>query len=45
MFIGDRVFDAQGRSYGFLGLYELEILGRALGLISGGMVGREAVKL
>jgi hypothetical protein len=40
-----KVFDAQGRSYGFLGLYELEILGRALGLISGGMVGREAVKL
>ena len=45
VFAGSEMIDVQGRSYGFLGLYELEILGRALGLISGGMVGREAVKL
>ena len=34
-----KVNDAQGRSYPFLGLYELEMLGRELGLISGGIVG------
>ena len=28
-----------GDSYPFLGLYELEMLGRELGLISGGIVG------
>ena len=37
----DRLPDAQGRSYAFVGLYELEMLGRELGLISGGIVGRE----
>ena len=39
--VGDRLFDAQGRPYAFVGLYELEMLGRELGLISGGMVGRK----
>ena len=38
---GDRLPDAQGRSYAFVGLYELEMLGRELGLISGGIVGRK----
>ena len=27
VFVGDRVFDARGRSYAFAGLYELEMLG------------------
>ena len=27
VFAGERVFDAQGRSYAFAGLYELEMLG------------------
>ena len=44
MFAGDRVFDAQGRFYTFEGLYELEMLGRELRLISGGMVGRKPLK-
>lgn len=37
--IGDRLFSAQGHSYEFVGLYELEMLGLELGLISGGIVG------
>ncbi|MDC1119811.1 hypothetical protein OAT28_04450 [Gammaproteobacteria bacterium] len=41
VFADDRLFDAQRRSYAFVGLYELEMLGRELGLISGGMVGRK----
>ena len=45
VFAGDRLFDAQGRSFRSLVHDASEILGRALGLISGGMVGREAVKL
>ena len=44
VFTGDRVFDAQGRSYAFVEHYELEMLGRGLGLISGGMVGRKTAK-
>ena len=40
-FVGDRLFDAQGRPYAFVGHYELEMLGRELGLISGGIVGRK----
>ena len=40
-FVGDRLFDAQGRPYEFVGHYELEMLGRELGLISGGIVGRK----
>jgi|GEM_PF-1279508 hypothetical protein len=39
--VGDTVFDAQGRPYAFVGLNKLEMLGRELGLISGGMVGRK----
>ena len=39
--IGDRVLDAQRRSYAFVGLYELGMLGRELGLISGGIIGRK----
>ena len=48
VFVGDRVFDAQGRSYTFLEHFKLEMLGRELGLISGSLVGREtsgAIKL
>ena len=40
-FVGDRLFDGQGRPYVFVGHYELEMLGRELGLISGGIVGRK----
>ena len=40
-FVGDRLFDAHGRPYAFVGHYELEMLGRELGLISGGIVGRK----
>ena len=42
VFAGDAVFDAQRRSYAFVEHYELEMLGRELGLISGGMVGRRS---
>lgn len=38
---GSQVNDAQRRYYPFLSLYELEMLGRELGLISGGIVGRK----
>ena len=41
VFAGDKLFDAQGRPYAFVGLNKLEMLGRELGLISGGMVGRK----
>ena len=41
MFVGDRVFDARGRSYGFIEHFKLEMLGRELGLISGSLVGRK----
>ena len=41
VFVGDRVFDAQGRSYTFLEHFKLEMLGRELGLISGSLVGRK----
>ena len=34
-FAGDKLFDAQGRSFAFVELYELQMLGRDLGLISG----------
>jgi len=44
VFVGDRVFDAEGRFYEFVEHYELEMLGRGLGLISGGMVGRKTAK-
>ena len=40
VFVGDRVFDAQGRSYGFL-VHSGGELGRELGLISGSLVGRK----
>ena len=42
--VGERVFGAQGRSYALVEHYELEMLGRELGLISGGMVGRKTAK-
>ena len=35
VFAGSKVFDAQGRSCAFVELYELQMLGRDLGLISG----------
>ena len=35
VFAGDKLFDAQGRSFAFVELYELQMLGRDLGLISG----------
>ena len=41
VFAGDRLFDAQERSYGFLVHFKLEMLGRELGLISGSLVGRK----
>ena len=41
VFAGDRLFDAQGRSYAFLERFKLEMLGRELGLISGSLVGRK----
>jgi len=44
VFAGSKVFDAQGRSHAFVELYEIEMLGRELGMISGGMVGRKAMK-
>ena len=44
VFAGGRLLDAQGRSHAFVEHYELEMLGRELGLISGGMVGRKSVK-
>ena len=44
VFAGDRLFDAQERSYGFLVHFKLEMLGRELGLISGGMDGRKRAK-
>ncbi|MDB9982407.1 hypothetical protein OAE55_05215 [Gammaproteobacteria bacterium] len=44
VFAGDRLFDAQGRSYAFVELYELEMLGRELRLISEGMAGRKPLK-
>ena len=41
VFVGDRLFYAQGRSYTFLEHFKLEMLGRELGLISGSLVGRK----
>jgi hypothetical protein len=42
VFVGSKVIDAQGRSYAFVELYELEMLGRDLELIRSGMVGRKS---
>ena len=41
VYAGDRLFDAQRRSYTFVEHFKLEMLGRELGLISGSLVGRK----
>ena len=41
VFADDRLFDAQRRSYAFVGLYELEMLGRELGMVEGSWVNRK----